>query len=104
MVKLLFKLDDCVYDMEIKESIFKAVVKPKSRKNEIVSYNTNKNAYIVDIKEKAEDNKANIELVRFLSKELGRKVKIKSGLRSKLKIIGVVGKFSLRSECRRVRT
>ena len=62
-------------------------VKPNSRKNEIISYNTHKNTYIVTIKEKAEDNKANIELTRFLSKELGRKARIKSGLRSKLKVI-----------------
>ena len=44
-------------------------------------------AYIIAIKEKAEDNKANIELVRFLSKELGKRVRIKTGLKFKIKIL-----------------
>lgn len=74
--------------MEIKEEIFKVIVKPNSRKNEILGYDEEKQAYIISIKEKAEDNKANIELIRFLSKMLGRKARIKSGLKSREKIMG----------------
>ena len=74
--------------MEIKEEIFKVVVKPNSRKNEIIGYNKEKDAYIINIKEKAENNKANIEPIKFLSKTLGRKIRIKSGFKSKIKIIG----------------
>ena len=73
--------------MEIKEWIFKVIVKPNSRKNEILGYDEEKQAYIIGIKEKAEDNKANIELIKFLSKMLGRKARIKSGLKSREKII-----------------
>ena len=73
--------------MEIKEWIFKVIVKPNSRKNEILGYDEEKQAYIISIKEKAEDNKANIGLIRFLSKILGRKARIKSGLKSRVKII-----------------
>ena len=73
--------------MEIKGDIFKVIVKPNSRKNEILGYDEEKRAYIISIKEKAEDNKANIELIRFLSKMLGRKARIKSGLKSREKII-----------------
>ena len=73
--------------MEIKEWIFKVIVKPNSRKNEILGYDEEKQAYIIGIKEKAEDNKANIGLIRFLSKILGRKARIKSGLKSRVKII-----------------
>ena len=73
--------------MEIKEEIFKVIVKPNSRKNGILGYDEEKQAYIISIKEKAEDNKANIELIRFLSKALGRKVRIKSGFKSKIKIV-----------------
>ena len=73
--------------MEIKESTFKIIAKPNSRKNEIIGYNKEKDAYVINIKEKAEDNKANIELIRFLSKELNKKVRIKSGLKSKIKIL-----------------
>jgi len=74
--------------MEIKDEIFKVIVKPNSRKNEILGYDEGKRAYIISIKEKAEDNQANIELIRFLSKMLGRKARIKSGLKSREKIIG----------------
>lgn len=73
--------------MEIKDEIFKVIVKPNSRKNGILGYDEGKQAYIFSIKEKAEDNKANIELIRFLSKMLGRKARIKSGLKSREKII-----------------
>ncbi len=73
--------------MEIKDEIFKVIVKLNSRKNEILGYDEEKQAYIISIKEKAEDNRANIELVKFLSKMLGRKARIKSGLKSKEKII-----------------
>lgn len=75
--------------MEIKDEIFKVIVKPNSRKNEILGYDEGKQAYIINIKEKAEDNKANIELVKFLSKMLGRKARIKSGLKSREKIIEI---------------
>ncbi|MEK6949975.1 MAG: DUF167 domain-containing protein [Nanoarchaeota archaeon] len=73
--------------MEVKEKIFKVIVKPNSKKNEFIGFDEGKQAYIISIKEKAEDNKANIELIRFLSKILGRKARIKSGLKSREKII-----------------
>ncbi|MEK6948861.1 MAG: hypothetical protein AABX34_01475 [Nanoarchaeota archaeon] len=48
--------------MEIREGTFKAIIKPNANKNEIKGYNEEKKAYIINIKERAEDNKANIEL------------------------------------------
>jgi uncharacterized protein (TIGR00251 family) len=74
--------------MEIKEKTFKVVIKPDSGKNQIVGYDSGKKAYKINIKEKAQDNRANVELIKFLSKALGRKVRIKSGLRSREKIVG----------------
>ena len=56
--------------MEIKDEIFKVIVKPNSTKNELLGYDEEKQAYIISIKEKAEDNRANIALIRFLSKTL----------------------------------
>ena len=73
--------------MKIKDEIFKVIVKPNSRKNGILGYDEKKQAYLISIKEKAEDNKANIALIRFLSKMLGRKARIKSGLKSREKLI-----------------
>ena len=45
--------------------------------------------YIVSVKEKAENNKANLAVIKLLSKYFKKKVVIKSGLRNKNKIISV---------------
>jgi len=73
--------------MQIKEKTFKVIIKPSSKENEIKGFDSNKSAYKINIKEKAKDNKANKELIKFLSKVLGKKVKIKSGFKSREKII-----------------
>ncbi len=73
--------------MEIKESKFKVIAKPNSRENKIIGFDKDKNAYLVQIKAKPEDNKANIELIKFLSRMLKKKVRIVSGLKSKEKIL-----------------
>jgi uncharacterized protein (TIGR00251 family) len=74
----------------ISKQQFKVLVKSNARKNEILGFDEQKQAYKVAIKEPAEDNRANEELVRFLSKELGKKVRIISGRTSKVKIVRVL--------------
>ena len=73
--------------MNIKESKFKAIVKPNSGENKIEGFDSNRKAYIISIRAKPEDNKANIEIIKFLSKLLKKRVSIASGFRSKEKII-----------------
>jgi len=68
---------------------FKIIVKANSKKNEVLGYDKIKEAYRISIKEKAEDNRANKEIIKFLSKLLKKKVRIVSGLKSKEKIIEV---------------
>ena len=68
---------------------FKIIVKANSSKNEILEYDEIKKGYRANIKAKAEDNEANKEIIKFLSKTIGKRVIIKSGLRSKEKIIEV---------------
>ena len=75
--------------MKIDEESFKVIVKPNSAKNEIVKLDKERKAYRVNIKEKAEDNKANIEIIKFFSKLLKKKVKIIKGLKSKEKVLKV---------------
>lgn len=70
---------------------FRILVKANSSKNEILGFDDARRAYKIAIKEPAEDNKANVELVKFLSKEMGRRVKIVSGHTSKTKTVRVVG-------------
>ncbi len=78
--------------MQTKENIFKIIVKANSTKNKIIRYDSNKEAYKINIKAKAEDNKANTEIIKFLSRLLKKKVKIIKGLKSKEKIIKVIDK------------
>ncbi|MDP3765486.1 MAG: DUF167 family protein [Nanoarchaeota archaeon] len=76
--------------MEIKESRFNVIVRPNSKENKIDSFDKGKNAYRISIRAKAEDNKANIEIIKFLSKLLKKKVKIISGFKSREKIIEII--------------
>ena len=71
----------------IKENIFKIIVKTKAKKNELLGFNKEKHAYNLNIKAEAKDNKANKEIIKFLSKLLKKQVKIKTGLKNKEKII-----------------
>ena len=73
--------------MIIKENSSRVTVKPNARKSAVLGFDDAKKAYKVAISEPAEDNKANRELIRFLSKELGRAVSISSGFSSKIKTI-----------------
>jgi hypothetical protein len=62
-------------------------VKPNARTTEILERG---DGFLkVAVAAPPDKNKANKELVRFLSKELKRKVRIKSGLTSKEKIIEI---------------
>ena len=60
-------------------------VKPNSPKTEIIEIKNN--ILKVAVKAPAEQNKANIELIKFFSKLTNKKVKIIKGLTSKLKIL-----------------
>ncbi|MFH1307420.1 MAG: DUF167 domain-containing protein [archaeon] len=71
--------------------IIKVKVKPSSSKQEILEFGDNN--YLIYLENKAEDNKANIELINLLSKyfttPVGR-IKIKSGAGSNFKLIEIL--------------
>jgi len=69
----------------LKKNKFKVIVKPNSRKTEITGEENN--AIRLNVAAPADKNKANIEIVRFFTKLLKKKVGIASGLTSKEKII-----------------
>ncbi len=71
----------------LKNKKFRVIVRPNAKKNEIAGFDEKENAVKVSIAAPAEKNKANRELVSFLSRILGRKVRISSGLSSKKKTI-----------------
>lgn len=65
---------------------FKILVKTNAKKNKLSGFDTEKNAWRIEITALPEKNKANIEIIKFLTKQLGRKVRIVSGLKSREKI------------------
>ena len=73
--------------MDIKVKKFKVIVSANAKSNEIISFDESRNDYKISIKARAEDNKANIELMKFLSKTTKKKARIVSGLRSREKIV-----------------
>ena len=76
--------------MQPTQNPFKIIVKPNMPKNEITCYDKEKQAYRVSIEAKPEQNKANIEVIRFFSKLLKKKVKIIAGLISREKMLKVL--------------
>ena len=68
--------------------IIKVKVKPNSKKQEIQTDIDGKISKVF-LKKPAKDNKANVELIKFLSKHFKAKVKIIKGFTSKRKTIEV---------------
>jgi len=64
--------------------VIKIKVKINQSKNNIEKKD---DYYLIKIKEKAENNKANIEIIKFLRKYFNKDVKIIKGLKSKEKLI-----------------
>ena len=73
----------------IKQGIIKVILKPNSSKNKIKEFDSERNAYRIEIKATAQDNKANVELVKFLSRALKKDVKIIKGFKSREKLIKI---------------
>ena len=71
------------------------LVKPNSKNNEILDYNSEKKAIRITIAAPADKDKANKELLRFVSKQLGKRVVFVSGLRSREKVLKRILKKSL---------
>ena len=74
----------------IKNNRLKIIVRPNSNDNEILGYDELRSAVKVSIKAKPEDNKANIEVIRFFKKLLKKDVKIMTGLKNKEKILKIM--------------
>jgi uncharacterized protein (TIGR00251 family) len=68
---------------------FKILVKPNSKKDEILCWDEARQAWKVSIAAPAEENKANLAVVKFFSRLTKKRVRIVSGLRSKEKLLEV---------------
>ncbi|MBD3204075.1 hypothetical protein GF327_07290 [Candidatus Woesearchaeota archaeon] len=75
------------FEKHIKNNKLRIIVKPNCPKNRIVKWDENRKALRVEISEKPDKNKANIEIIKFFSRLTGKKVKILRGLTSKRKVL-----------------
>ena len=71
----------------IENNLLKIKVTPNSKKNKLVEENKQLKFYLKAIPDK---NKANKELIKIFKKEFNLKVEIKSGKRSREKILKVL--------------
>ena len=62
-------------------------VKTNCGKNKII---LKEDKYFVELNAKPKNNEANIELIKFLSKEFKKKLRVVRGLKSRKKLIDVV--------------
>lgn len=66
-----------------------SIIVKTNQKHSSVTFDGEKNSYLVCVKSPPENNKANVEVIKLMSKHLGKKAKIFSGLTSKKKLISV---------------
>ena len=74
----------------IQNNHLKIIVKPNSPKTEVIGFDENKKALRIRVHAKPEDGEANAEIIKFFSKQLKKKVFIKSGFKSKEKLLEIL--------------
>ena len=83
----------CIMNMQTSESIsFDIIVHPNRNKDEIDGYNKWRNRFEISISEKAQDGKANKEIINFFSELFmidSGDIKITKGKKSHLKTISI---------------
>lgn len=74
----------------IKNGFLSIVVKTNSTKTEITGYDESKEAIKLNVHAPPAEGKANIEIIKYFSKLLKKKVEIKSGKTSKQKLLKII--------------
>lgn len=87
--KVVFTFKKTVMKTEI--FLVNAKIIPNSSKFEIMVFDHERNELKIWVKSKPENNKANLELVQKLSKQLQKKVIIEKGFQSPRKILRIFG-------------
>ncbi|MBN1385750.1 YggU family protein [Candidatus Woesearchaeota archaeon] len=80
--------------MELKDfvrgDVLRVLVRPNSARTEFLGMDKARGLPKIAFKAPPDKGKANKELVRFVSKQLGRRVEIKTGMASKDKILHII--------------
>ena len=70
-----------------KNNVIKLIAKPNTKKTEIIGFDENKETFKINVSEPAENNKANIEIIKFFKNKLKKDVKIISGMTTRKKVL-----------------
>lgn len=70
--------------------MLKVEIKPNADRDEVLGWVPEREAFKVSIKAPPKEGRANMELVKFLSRLLGKEVRIVSGHTSKRKVLKVL--------------
>ncbi len=70
--------------------LIRVEIKPSSKETRIISYSREGDFFRISVKSPPAKGKANQELVRLVSKILGKRVMIRSGHTSKKKVLEVI--------------
>jgi len=74
----------------IKNNSLAIIAKPNSPKTEIIRWDNEKQALRVNVRSKPENNKANIELIKFFSKLLKKRIEIIKGFKNREKLLRIL--------------
>lgn len=77
-------------DKYVKNKTLHVHVKPNAPKTQVIGLDENKNIVKIAVAAVPDKDKANRELVKFISRSLGKKVEIISGKRSREKMMRIV--------------
>lgn len=80
-------MDDAV--SRLKVGTIRILVKANAKKTEVLGWDDARQAFRVAVAAPAQDNKANLEIVKLFSKLAGCRVKIVSGLTAKVKVLAL---------------
>lgn len=75
---------------EAESGTIQVAVRPNSSKTRILSFDENTGYFKVSVRSRPKQGKANLDLINFLRKTLGKEVTIVSGLRKRKKTVRVV--------------
>jgi DNA-directed RNA polymerase subunit M len=78
-----------IIDYLKKNNSARLIAKPSSPKTEILGFDGSRNGFKVNVKAPPENNRANIEIIKFFRKEYKLDIKIVSGFTSKEKTIKI---------------
>ncbi|MGM5482900.1 MAG: DUF167 domain-containing protein [Nanobdellota archaeon] len=74
-------------DEHLRNGKLKVTIKPNAKENKILGFDEEKNSLKISIKEPADKDKANKELIKFMTKRFKKNFLIKSGSKSKEKTL-----------------